>query len=505
MQAMGFGFLFMLIGGAGSGELLDYIDTATYWQQQGVAEVSVETIAAQLNDEPPGPDELDEKQVAKLIDQLGSADFEAREAASAKLAAMGPPVVPHLEKAVKSDDAEVALRAEALLKRIQGTDMQGDPTRIRRLMAIRTLGELDDKTAIETLKPLLESTTPFEAHYALVALARINGTTVERAAPTREQLDADVAMLPAKVGIVAQQVGFSTEPVSLDKAIESITLPDGIDAAQIKRQVSSTVAKAGAVMGNLRLDAVTIGFAAEGNDAFGAIVARGEYDVEAVNNALKANSRNATKIDDRVIYEPEVDAAMIALDKHRFMVVIGERDDENVSILSRIAKADKGDIADNAALSKMIADVDKTGQLWAVAQLDENYKITPILQPFDTATLTGKSTDSGNTVLTLTAAGRDADQIATSVEMINGYIAQGLEQMKQLAATPMGPMVKPYQTMLESVEVKQAGTTMTITAEAPGDAARMMLMPWFGMAARAARAREVPLQAPAPAPMDTGF
>ena len=65
MQAasFGFGFIFSILAGSGGGELLDYIDTATYWPEQGVAEVSVETMTAQLVDQAVEPDKIDQHAV----------------------------------------------------------------------------------------------------------------------------------------------------------------------------------------------------------------------------------------------------------------------------------------------------------------------------------------------------------------------------------------------------------------------------------------------------------
>jgi ketosteroid isomerase-like protein len=67
--------------------------------------------------------------------------------------------------------------------------------------------------------------------------------------------------------------------------------------------------------------------------------------------------------------------------------------------------------------------------------------------------------------MTLTAVGTDAEQVGASVEMINQLIAQGKEELKQAADTPMGAMVKPYQAMLDSLKVAHDGGTMTMTGE----------------------------------------
>jgi hypothetical protein len=55
------------------------------------------------------------EQIDQLIKQLGDDGFENREAASRKLATIGNRARMALERAAKSDDAEIASRAKALL------------------------------------------------------------------------------------------------------------------------------------------------------------------------------------------------------------------------------------------------------------------------------------------------------------------------------------------------------------------------------------------------------
>src|SRR5690349_11910114 len=56
--------------------------------------------------------------IARLIDQLGSASFPEREAGSERLDAIGAPALEALHKATKSADAEVRRRAGDLVERI---------------------------------------------------------------------------------------------------------------------------------------------------------------------------------------------------------------------------------------------------------------------------------------------------------------------------------------------------------------------------------------------------
>src|SRR5262245_36005211 len=55
--------------------------------------------------------------IAHFVEQLGSARFAEREAASKALAAVGPPALPVLRAAAAGDDTEVRRRAQRLIAR----------------------------------------------------------------------------------------------------------------------------------------------------------------------------------------------------------------------------------------------------------------------------------------------------------------------------------------------------------------------------------------------------
>jgi hypothetical protein len=63
--------------------------------------------------------EASKAEIEKLVADLGSDDFDVRESAGTKLGLIGVPALPYLEKAEKSDDAEVRRRAADLQKSIK--------------------------------------------------------------------------------------------------------------------------------------------------------------------------------------------------------------------------------------------------------------------------------------------------------------------------------------------------------------------------------------------------
>ncbi|MEQ8786185.1 MAG: hypothetical protein RIC55_07790 [Pirellulaceae bacterium] len=75
---------------------------------------------------------IDSKTVAALIEQLGAPEYRLRQSAMTKLGLIGAPVLPALEAAQKSPDAEVRYRAGALRATIQATIAQQRDELVRR-------------------------------------------------------------------------------------------------------------------------------------------------------------------------------------------------------------------------------------------------------------------------------------------------------------------------------------------------------------------------------------
>ena len=67
----------------------------------------------------PAADPASPEQISKLIEKMGSGDFDEREKATKDLDAIGVPALDLLRKAAKSEDAEVRMRAEELVAKIE--------------------------------------------------------------------------------------------------------------------------------------------------------------------------------------------------------------------------------------------------------------------------------------------------------------------------------------------------------------------------------------------------
>jgi hypothetical protein len=81
--------------------------------------------------------DADRKEIQELIGKLGHRSFQIRKKASAALVARGAPALPWLHRAMKSEDPEVARRAERCAGRIEKTAGAGVLAAAVRLLSLR--------------------------------------------------------------------------------------------------------------------------------------------------------------------------------------------------------------------------------------------------------------------------------------------------------------------------------------------------------------------------------
>ncbi len=486
-------FLMVLLFGSGPNELLDLLPTREYWQAQQVT-VSAEAMLAELKEPTARPPDI-----AALVKDLGATRYAVREAAQKKILAAGPGVVPQLEPLLKSSDPEIAARAQDIIRRLSG---QVQSRAIRRLMAIRTLGELKHRPAAAVLKRLTASKELFVAEYARRALAAIEGRSLAPPTVAPERLAEDVALLPKECSLVWQYT-FAPGGGVLDwrKALTGLgPMVGNIDANQVIQQLLPKMVELADKLGNVRVEAFTMGVSGNvsGREGFVVMVARGQYDAKKAAAALKelmASQRGeTTKIGGLDVYLPDNEFAVILASNERVVGVAGPRHEQMP--LEAVAKAiasGKGTLAENRELAAMIRAVDKTGPIWGVAKMTEVYrKSHPMLAPVTAAALSTKMTDKGLS-LVLTARGEDPNELATAAERFNTEVREVAEQMAK--ATQAMPPMRPMVDFVRSLQAKPSGQAVRVTGRFAGSVAaaamRLPTMLFLGVAAPAARAVKV--------------
>jgi len=492
---MGFGLAELLVvllsaGGAGN-DLLDYLDTRAYWKLKGI-EVTVENMTRELA-------EVQSREVARLIRNLGADDFKTREEATRKLRSIGAPALGALKKAAENDDPEVRSRAREILKTVSKA---ARAKAVRRLMAIRALGELGNKAALPPLRELLGSREPFVADYAGATVARLEGKKHARAVPRPSDLAADLRLLPPGCGVVAQAVMKPGAPLDWDKTFAQVgnLMPPGLDLAEVKQKVATALANVAEQVGNFRLQAITFGLAAKIGDqsGFAVVVARGIYDPEAVAALLRQQEAAERKISGQSVFAVEREMMLIPSGGGRFVFAAGPKPEAIpvAEVAARLARLPEKAAFDEALLARARAG---GGPLWVAMKMSATYRQAPVFAPFDTLVLTTREEKDGALAFNVVARGKNAESVANAVGIVKNGLKEAREEIA--GAVQQFPPAKTFLEILSSVKVEARGGEATLTARLKG-APGVLLSPFlmFTLWARATPPPPPPQEVPAPAP-----
>jgi len=468
--------LMVLLGGGGGNDLADFIDTNSYWALQSV-EVTVPAMKAQLA-------AANADAAAALCKDLVGDDEAKSSSAAARIKSIGMAAMPHLEKAARDAQGkpEKAARVQNLISQLYA-NVQGPA--VRRLMAIRTLGELKKRDALTTLQPLLKSKVLFEAEYARAAIAAIEGKEFKRPGlPAKERMK-DIWLLPAGCGVVGQATMPPGKPVDIGKAIKMMgQMGGGRQAPQnMLPQLTSMISGVAGHVGNVRIDAVTIGVANDvGNrTGFVVLIARGRYDTKALKEMLLQVGRSNTEtIDGTEVFKPDKEFAIFLPSSDRLVLIAGPRKAQKpVAEMIAAVKAGKGALTASSDMGKLIKTIDTTSPIWAAAKMSETYRKESLFAPFDTMAMTSKVA-KGVQNFKLVAVGKDAEKVAQAVKQFDGHMAEGRRETAR--AVERMPAIKPMADFIASIKAKADGTKVTVTASMKGSTALMgMFMPMMMM------------------------
>jgi len=455
--------LVMLLVPVGAGnDLLDCISTADYWSTRGV-EVSVEAMQAELR-------VGEVRDVSALIEQMGSDDFSVRERASRQIRAMGPLVIPQLEKAAESQDPEIAFRAQMLMRQLGHGKMT---KRTRQLMAIRTLGELQDRNALPTLRGYLESDEVFVADYAGRAIARIEGKPAGYVRLSPEELDKEVWLLPGGTATVAQFCVQRRVPCQLDEMLRRIRgLGGDFGGEGFERKVAESRQGLHALIdrvGNVRVEAATLAVA--GNigprEGFVVFMVRGRYDKDRMLALFSEFGVEASKVEGVDAIVPDDEICFLFPSNDRFVFLAGV-DGKSLPTKELIAalKGGQGKVGENAELKRLIESVDRTKMVWMAMHVSPAYKKAPVLSALDSMTAVIQQKEDGLTGAIVGHGGSEGE-LAAAVMIID----LGLKEVIREASEEIDdmPALKPLVEMLKTIKHERKGTTVTVTGELKGD------------------------------------
>ena len=467
--------LMVLLSRGGGNDLLDYMPTDAYWRVKGVT-VTVERMVAELATGEPGDS-------AQLVRDLGADDAKVREAAMQKLRAIGPAAVPALEKAARSDDPETSLRARELLRSMTGG---AQAKAVRRLMALRALGELKEAEALPALRPLLESKDLFVADYARQAIAAIEGKPSARPRPTEADLWKDLCLLPARCGIVAQARPPAGGPVAFQKLLEDAEhmLPPGQDPGAALTEWTKMLLTVAERVGNVRLDGVTVGVAENLGDRSGFLVAvgRGLYDAEALKATLRQAGATSIQTDgiDVLTLQMGNHLAFIPCSNDRLVFAVGPAEEIPTKELVAVIRRGGDQPSLRPEMLALIKPVGHSAPAWGAARMTDAYRQMPVLVPFDTLTLTSRESKEGAIAFTLVGVGKDPAAVQAAADQVGKDVRKTAEAMRDFAAKM--PVLKAPAEFLGSIAVKaeEGRATLTGTLRTPG--VLMLPMMFHGLA-----------------------
>jgi hypothetical protein len=459
--------LSFLIGG-GSGDLLDYVPTQMYWQDRGVAitpDVMRQEAAAQ---QPPD--------ASALIDQLGAPDPQQRDAAGEKIIALGPSVLPQVQQATHSPDAEIALRATGLVERLQNLIPQRS---VRRLMAIRTLGELRDRQALPLLRSELDSPDMFVADYAATAIDAVEA----RPHPARRTTAAreNFWLLPADSRAVAQLIPRGHGPIVVDQIAAGLPLRPGEDKKTTIEHLCKFALDTAEQIGDVRLDALSVGCSGDLAADRGVLVciASGQYDASLITRVARSSKLPRKMVDGIDVFDIDDDTSLFFPSNKR-LVLLASPEAFKLPVAQMIAAVKNNDAALKRSpdMMKLIADAAPHGDnenrpVWAAAQMTDAYKNVLGVQNLDSFTLTADELP-GKLHVTLHGQSPDAQTADAAALQLSGMAAAAGGFCK--LSESVEPALSAATHFFQSAKIHAAGPTVIGTADLEESPAALFML-----------------------------
>ncbi len=461
-------------GGAGN-QTLDFVDSATYWKIAGIEMAPASLVPLIADEERPAPDHA---ALEALVADLKSPDFITRQKAVAALAKAGPDARPVLEKARTSDDPEVATTATQILSKL-GRDTSD--SRIHRLMAIRTLGELKAPEAAPHLEKLTSSPEPFIADYASSALAAIRGEIYSPAKPDplAFQKDLEIAF-PSLAAVLHTKSAPRHAGVTIRSMIDQ-TMPlvggfaggggPGIpDTEEILREMTGQIVEVLHSIGNVRLDSASVFIPSDVTPEGGGfiIALRGLYDHKRSLAYVRDLSGGTL---DSVHYGKTEWLSgggefFIHFASDELLVMIAGSDVAKYAeaVSDRIEGNDKQPAAGPAV--DLLKNIPKAASAFFTAEIpDAMAESEPTLAAFKTIVGSLTPGEAGVSALDVQIRGSDEKPVAEIFTQMQMGLAMGKGAVAGMAKAEK--KLAPLAEMMDSIEIKQAGTTISGKASIP--------------------------------------
>jgi hypothetical protein len=391
------------------------------------------------------------------------------------------------------------------LVRLAAATAKDGPGEIARLLAIRTLGEKQDKSARATLEELARREKGFVREYAESALARIDGKTPPAVAIAKDSVRKDaLSWFPADMlifGAAAPAAGGISEKEIRDAFSKMI--PE-----DRRERVYDFIEKAG----NLRIDRVAMAYSPEPKDVRGRIMIRitGMGDRKKLVALIKDEGRN-------IVVVEEGDVLRLNSDRPPAFAFIGENEliiagyDRNQGAHREVVdemlavRAGKKPSVLKGAFSKDLAAFSESAAAVVVGGIYDDlrrmFTRSPLGAVPDNFTAELTAVENGLKLRSRLefASADDARQVSEAAAMLK---KQGLDELAKLGDQNV-PGLKPetlkqLRATLESLTFKVNGNALAVEMSLNAALPRVLL-DWFLLASPARDVRAVP---PAPARLE---
>ena len=372
---------------------------------------------------------------------------------------------------------------ESLIKELQNPDPAdtSKPTSVRRLMAIRTLGEMHNPSALPLLQSLLQSKEPFVADYAKRALAAIAGDKPPpRAALPARELANEMGLLPVRVALIGQiseRGDASADPNSLmaNFPIESGQNRDAMADAFTKQLVA--VADR---VGNVRIDSATFGLSDEVGEESGyfVMVIRGQFDHAALTASLTESAAAARNVDGESVYLLGVSSAAYAPDGDHLIVMEGA---SLAKLPAReviaLVKAKETSHRTTPMLLKLLKTIDITSPMWAVVQVTPAYQQAAELTNIDRLGMIARK-DQRGLALELRGVARNEKDAQADMDLFLDNVNH-FEAKLHIAQMQRAPHLEPLVRLLGSIRGEAKGDVVSVSGaihSPPAELYRLAMM-----------------------------
>jgi len=369
-----------------------------------------------------------------------------------------------------------------------------DASAVDRLMAIRALGEVgkaegaDKQAVLKVLTPLVDSKEPFVGQYAKRSIAWVKGEDPPALAmPTSAQLEQDLALLPASSILVGQlKVQPGNEPIDLASMMPDLGAvggPNALSKEELARQAGEALVKALGMIGNARLDAVSLGltFTGTGDDGYAMVVGRGQYDRIGVQIAFEQmaqeqgedafNFYSIGQVEVITIDNRGMQLAMMMPSDELFIFMFGEPGPEGLGAYPLAATAERFADPDrkpsfNEKVAAQVQQIDRDkADVWLAMQPSGpmTTEMGEVFGAFDAGHAYGVRGEDGIMDVSWRAEGQDPAKVQETVTFIREGVKEGVTEMEQMMQQmpQMKQMFEPMVTMMKSIKVEQDGAVMT--------------------------------------------